>query len=77
MPYCCLDRVAAAEVRIGIADDGVASDVGVLLDHDDVRAKFARAKGGRKARGACADDNDVCVDIPSPNFAKNLRRLAS
>jgi hypothetical protein len=48
----------------------MASNVGILLNDHHLGAKLTGAKRGRKAGRACANDNNVCVDIPSPNLAR-------
>src|SRR5690606_1286260 len=59
-----LDMVAAAKRHPAARMYELATNVVVLLEHEDAGAQIARADRGRKASPAAADDDNVDVEIP-------------
>ncbi|MEI9963419.1 MAG: hypothetical protein WDM92_00540 [Caulobacteraceae bacterium] len=62
-----------AEGHGSAADDGVAADVRLGLDHDHRRAGLSRDDGGRQAHRAGADDHDVRLAVPPDRQAGGSR----
>lgn len=59
-----LDDVAAAELSVAGAQDGIAAENGVLFEYGDGAAGLGGLDGGAEPGIAGADDEDVDVLVP-------------